>query len=324
MKYMSEQSLEWAAGAFGSLRTEMAKVLVGQSELVEALSLALVCNQHVLIEGVPGVAKTLAVRTLSRILGLDFQRIQFTPDLLPSDLIGTQIFHPQKGDFSVRKGPVFAHLVLADEINRSPAKVQSALLEAMEERQVTLGDSSFPLPKPFMVLATQNPIEQEGTYALPEAQLDRFMFKIEVGYPDRREELEVLRLKKGENAELFHVLQREDLEALQKLASKVHLDETIEEYIVDIVRATRHPAEYKLDLGEAIRWGAGPRAVVFFLQACQARAIWKGRDFVMPEDVQALAPWILRHRILLSYEALAEGLDTDKVIARILAGVKAP
>lgn len=321
---MKNNTLDWASGAFNSLRMEMAKVLVGQSELVEALALALVCNQHVLIEGVPGVAKTLAVRSLSRILGLDFQRIQFTPDLLPSDLVGTQIFHPQSGDFSVRKGPVFANLVLADEINRSPAKVQSALLEAMEERQVTLGDSTYPLPMPFMVLATQNPIEQEGTYPLPEAQLDRFMFKIEVSYPDRREELEVLRMKKSQTAELFPILTAEDLLALRNLASAVHLDDTIEEYIVDIVRATRHPVEYKIDLNDALRWGAGPRAVVFFLQACQARAVWKSRDFVMPEDVQALAPWILRHRILLSYEALAEGLTTDTVIARILSGIKAP
>lgn len=324
MENMKDITLDWASGAFNSLRMEMAKVLVGQTELVEALALALVCNQHVLIEGVPGVAKTLAVRSLSRILGLDFQRIQFTPDLLPSDLVGTQIFHPQRGDFSVRKGPVFANLVLADEINRSPAKVQSALLEAMEERQVTLGDSTYPLPMPFMVLATQNPIEQEGTYPLPEAQLDRFMFKIEVSYPDRREELEVLRLKKNQTAELFPVLTAEDLLALRNLASAVHLDDTIEEYIVDIVRATRHPGEYKIDLNDALRWGAGPRAVIFFLQACQARAVWKGRDFVMPEDVQALAPWILRHRILLSYEALAEGITTDVVIARILSGIKAP
>ena len=321
---MSDVSLEWASGAFGALRSEMSKVLVGQEELVEALSLALVCGQHVLIEGVPGVAKTLAVRTLSRILGLDFQRIQFTPDLLPSDLVGTQIFHPQRGDFAVRKGPVFANLVLADEINRSPAKVQSALLEAMEERQVTLGDTSFPLPSPFMVLATQNPIEQEGTYSLPEAQLDRFMFKIEVSYPGRKEELDVLRLKKAVPAELFTVLGREDIESLRKLAVSVHLDDTIEEYIVDLVRATRHPDEYNIDVKDAIRWGAGPRAVVFFLQACQARAVWKGRNFVMPEDVKALAPWILRHRILLSYEALAEGLTADNVVEKLIAGVKAP
>lgn len=321
---MSEVTLDWASGAFGALRSEMSKALVGQEELVEALSLALVCGQHVLIEGVPGVAKTLAVRTLSRILGLDFQRIQFTPDLLPSDLVGTQVFHPQNGDFLVRKGPVFANLVLADEINRSPAKVQSALLESMEERQVTLGDTSYPLPEPFMVLATQNPIEQEGTYSLPEAQLDRFMFKVEVAYPGRAEELAILELKKRPAPELFTVLKKEDLAAMRALAASVHLDAKIEEYIVDLVRATRHPGEYKLDLKDAIRWGAGPRAVVFFLQASQARAIWKGRDFVMPEDVRALAPWILRHRVLLSYEALAEGLDADRVIAKLLEGVKAP
>ncbi len=321
---MNDETLEWATAAFGSLRAEMAKVLVGQAELVEALCLALVCGQHVLIEGVPGVAKTLAVRSLGAILGLEFQRIQFTPDLLPSDLVGTQIFHPQRGDFTVRRGPVFANLILADEINRAPAKVQSALLEAMEERQVTLGDSTMQLPRPFMVLATQNPIEQEGTYPLPEAQLDRFMFKVEVGCPSRAEELDVLRLKKKNPLALNPVVQAADLESLRKLASKVHLDERLEEYIVDLVRATRNPAEYNINLKDAIRWGAGPRAVVFFLQACQARAVWKGRDFAMPEDVAALAPWILRHRILLSYEALAEGLDTDKVVARLLEGVKAP
>jgi len=194
----------------------------------------------------------------------------------------------------------------------------------MEERQVTLGDASFPLPKPFMVLATQNPIEQEGTYSLPEAQLDRFMFKIEVKYPARAEELAVLRLKKNPPQTLFTVLKQEDLEALRALAARVHIDERLEEYIVDLVRATRHPEEYNVDLKDAIRWGAGPRAVVFFMQACQARAIWKGRDFAMPEDVQALAPWILRHRILLSYEALAEGLDADQAIGKLLAGIKAP
>ncbi len=321
---MSEVSLDWASGAFGALRAEMAKTLVGQDELVEALSLALVCGQHVLIEGVPGVAKTLAVRTLGRIIGLDFRRIQFTPDLLPSDLVGTQIFRPGDGDFSVRKGPVFANLVLADEINRAPAKVQSALLEAMEERQVTLGDATYSLPEPFMVLATQNPIEQEGTYSLPEAQLDRFMFKIEVAYPDRAGELAILRLKKTPIPELFTVLKKDDIAALRELVSTVHLDPKIEEYVVDVVRATRHPEEYGIDLSGAIRWGAGPRAVVFFLQACQARAVWKSRAFVMPEDVRALAPWILRHRILLSYEALAEGLTPDGAIAKILSGITAP
>ncbi len=313
-----------AASLLGSIRTEMAKALVGQDQLVEALSLALMCGQHVLIEGVPGLAKTLAVRTLGQILGLDFQRIQFTPDLLPSDLIGTQIFQPQKGDFSVRLGPVFANLILADEINRSPAKVQSALLEAMEERQVTLGETSYDLPQPFMVLATQNPIEQEGTYSLPEAQLDRFMFKIEVKYPARQEELAVLRLKKAEPLVLKQIIDKASLAMLAERVRQVHVDSHIEEYIVDLVRATRQPGEYGIALKDVIRWGAGPRAVVFFLMGSRARAVWKGRNFVMPEDIQALAPWILRHRLLLSYEALADGLSTDAVITKLLEGIKAP
>ena len=313
-----------AARLLGSIRTEMAKALVGQDQLVEALSLALMCGQHVLIEGVPGLAKTLAVRTLGQILGLDFQRIQFTPDLLPSDLIGTQIFQPQKGDFSVRLGPVFANLILADEINRSPAKVQSALLEAMEERQVTLGETSYDLPQPFMVLATQNPIEQEGTYSLPEAQLDRFMFKIEVKYPARQEELAVLRLKKAEPLVLKQIIDKASLAMLAERVRQVHVDSHIEEYIVDLVRATRQPGEYGIALKDVIRWGAGPRAVVFFLMSSRARAVWKGRNFVMPEDIQALAPWILRHRLLLSYEALADGLSTDAVITKLLEGIKAP
>ncbi len=307
-----------------SLRAEIAKALIGQDELVEALGLALMSGQHVLIEGVPGLAKTLAVRAFGGILGLRFQRIQFTPDLLPSDLVGTQIFHPQKGDFSVKRGPVFSNLVLADEINRSPAKVQSALLEAMEERQVTLGDTSFPLPRPFMVLATQNPIEQEGTYPLPEAQLDRFMFKIQVSYPSRDEELAVLRLKKGGESPLAQVLDEKDLLRLSQAVQAVHVDPRIEEYIVDLVRATRAPGNYGLALDNALRWGAGPRAVLFFLIAGRARAVWHGRDFVLPEDIQILAPWILRHRILLSYEALADGLSPDSVVKTLLEGIQAP
>ncbi len=321
---MNDETLQSANAALARIRDEISKVLVGQHQLVEALSLALMCGQHVLIEGVPGVAKTLAVRSLGQLLGLDFARIQFTPDLLPSDLVGTQIYHPQSGDFKVKQGPVFANLILADEINRAPAKVQSALLESMEERQVTLGDQSYPLPKPFMVLATQNPIEQEGTYPLPEAQLDRFMFKLSVVYPGRDEELAVLRLKKQAAVTLSQVLSREDLLALSDAVSKVYIEPLLEEYIVDIVRATRHPRDYGLDLDEVIRWGAGPRAVVFFLQASQARAVLKNRSFVMPEDIQELAPWILRHRILLSYEALADGRSPDDVIETILAGIKAP
>jgi MoxR-like ATPase len=316
---MKSEDLEWSAGAFKSLRDGMAQALVAQGELVQALALSLVCGQHVLIEGVPGVAKTLAVRSLASLLGLEFKRIQFTPDLLPSDLVGTQVFHPQRGDFSVKLGPVFSNLVLADEINRAPAKVQSALLESMEERQVTLGDASHKLPDPFMVLATQNPIEQEGTYSLPEAQLDRFMFKVLVRYPDREGELAVLRLKKLPPATLAPVLGAAELHRLAGLAGQIHLDEKIEEYIVDIVRATREQGE-----ASPVRWGAGPRAVVYFLKASQALALWEGRDFVLPEDVRFLAPWILRHRVLLSYEALAEGRTVDEVVAQIVAGVKAP
>ncbi len=319
----SEESAP-VAKHFEAVRHELSRVLVGQSELVEALAIALICNQHVLIEGVPGVAKTLTVRALGDIMGLSFQRIQFTPDLLPSDLVGTQIFHPQSGEFSVRKGPVFANLVLADEINRAPAKVQSALLESMEERQVTLGDTSFPLPTPFMVLATQNPIEQEGTYPLPEAQLDRFMFKVHVDYPGRDEELAILRLKRAATPLLSKALDAASLAELSRAAESVHLEERLEEYIVDLVRATRDPAAYGLDLGPAIRFGAGPRAIGFFLKASQARALLCGRDFVLPADVHYVAPLILRHRILLSWEALAEGLTADTVVARILEGVSAP
>jgi len=316
---MTKEDLEWSAGAFKSLRDGMGQALVGQDELVQALILSLVCNQHVLIEGVPGVAKTLAVRSLASLLGLEFKRVQFTPDLLPSDLVGTQVFHPQRGDFTVKLGPVFSNLVLADEINRAPAKVQSALLEAMEERQVTLGDTSHPLPNPFMVLATQNPIEQEGTYSLPEAQLDRFMFKVLVKYPDRDGELAVLRLKKLPPPVMTSIMSHGDLIRLCGLSTLIHLDGKIEEYIVDIVRATRDTGD-----GSPVRWGAGPRAVVFFLKACQALALWNGRDFVLPEDVKFIAPLILRHRVLLSYEALAEGKTADAVIAEIVAGVKEP
>jgi MoxR-like ATPase len=318
---MKPEELEWSTGAFKSLRDEMSKVLVDQDGLVQALGLALICAQHVLIEGVPGVAKTLAVRSLGKLLGLEFKRVQFTPDLLPSDLVGTQVFHPQRGDFTVKLGPIFANLVLADEINRAPAKVQSALLEAMEERQVTLGDTSHPLPDPFMVLATQNPIEQEGTYSLPEAQLDRFMFKVLVSYPNREGELQVLRLKERPAAELKPIMGQGELSRLRGMVEQVHLDPKIEEYIVDIVRATRPEGD---NAGVAVRWGAGPRAVVFFLKASQALALWNGRDYVLPEDVRAVAPLILRHRILLSYEALAEGKTPDGVIAEIVSGVKEP
>lgn len=321
---ISPDRAAWARQRLADFHAELGKALVGQGALVEGLTVALLCAQHVLIEGVPGLAKTLTVRSLGRALGLGFQRVQFTPDLLPSDLVGTQIFLPQKGEFSVKKGPVFTPILLADEINRAPAKVQSALLEAMEERQVTLGEETFPLPKPFLVLATQNPIEQEGTYALPEAQLDRFMLKLEVGYPNREEELEILRRKKQPPAQLDTVLNLADLEALQDLTTRVHVDGALEAWMVDLVRATRDPKDLGLGLEYALRWGAGPRAVYFLMWGCRARALIQGRDFVLPEDVRALAPPVLRHRLLLSYEALAEGMSPDDVIGKLLDGVKAP
>lgn len=319
---ISESEKNWALERTAAFKAEVHKVLVGQEDLLEGILIALICGQHVLIEGVPGLAKTLTVRTLGAVLGLDFQRIQFTPDLLPSDLVGTQIFHPQKGDFAVRKGPVFTALLLADEINRAPAKVQSALLEAMEERQVTLGEQTFPLPKPFLVLATQNPIEQEGTYSLPEAQLDRFMFKLEVSYPAREEELLILRSKKRKGPLPQEVLTSQDLSRLEALAERVHVEEILEEAMVDLVRLTRDPRP--LGLENHIKWGAGPRAVYFLLWACRARALLRGRTFVLPEDLYAMAPPVLRHRILLSYEALAEGLDPDQLLHKLVQGVRLP
>lgn len=319
---MSRPDFSWAQDKINLFRSEMGKVLVGQENLVESILTVLVCGQHILIEGVPGLAKTLTVKTLARTLGLDFQRVQFTPDLLPSDLIGTQIFHPQKGDFAVRKGPVFTSILLADEINRAPAKVQSALLEAMEERQVTLGEESFALPKPFLVLATQNPIEQEGTYALPEAQLDRFMLKVMVPYPEREEELEILRRKKSAEVQPLQVFSADDLARLQTLVQSIHVEPALEEYMVDLVRTTRDPRS--LGLETYLRWGAGPRAVYFLLWAARARALILGRDYVIPEDVQYQAPAILRHRILLTYEALADGKTTDDLVEALLQGVPRP
>ncbi len=317
-----ENDTLWIQHKIQMFKNEMKKVLVGQDELVEGLLVALICGQHVLIEGVPGLAKTLTVKTLAKTLGLGFQRIQFTPDLLPSDLLGTQIFHPQKGDFAIKKGPIFTSILLADEINRAPAKVQSALLEAMEERQVTLGEETFPLPRPFLVLATQNPIEQEGTYSLPEAQLDRFMLKIHVDYPTRDQELNILRQKKTQTQEPEQVFNLEDLDRLHSLATQVHVDPLLEEFIVDLVRSSRDSKPLGLD--NYLRWGAGPRAVYFLLWAARAKALIEGRNFVLPEDLKALAPGILRHRLLLSYEALADGKTPDDLVRALLAGVPAP
>ena len=301
-------------------------MIVGQEGLVDGLLLALLCNNHVLIEGVPGLAKTLSVTTLARTLQASFQRIQFTPDLLPADLIGTMIYSPSDGGFSTKKGPIFANIVLADEINRAPAKVQSALLEAMQERQVTIGPESYPLEDPFLVLATQNPIEQEGTYPLPEAQVDRFMLKLRVDYPERRHELQILRrmARSTVEHEVAPVLSPGDVVRLRELADAVYMDAKIEEYIVDLIEATRNPAGANLDIGEWIRHGASPRATIYLAMAARAHAMLQGRGYVIPQDVKSVAPDVLRHRVMVTYEAEAEELTSEDIVRRVLDGVEVP
>ena len=308
------------------LRKEVAKVIVGQEDLVDRLILALLCKSHVLIEGIPGLAKTLTVNTLSRALGLDFSRIQFTPDLLPGDVTGTLIYNPSTGEFTAEKGPIFANIVLADEINRSPAKVQSALLEAMQEKQVTLGKDISPLPHPFLVLATQNPVEQEGTYPLPEAQVDRFMFKLKVNYPAFDEELEVMRRmsRPKTKVDVNSVLTKEDLEALSARIEHVHMDPSLEKYIVHLITATRSPGDYGLEIDDLMRFGASPRATINLALAARAAAVIKGRDHVLPEDIRGLAPDVLRHRIALSYKAEARGITSETLIEQILERVTIP
>ena len=308
------------------LRKEVAKVIVGQEDLVDRLILALLCKSHVLIEGIPGLAKTLTVNTLSKALGLDFSRIQFTPDLLPGDVTGTLIYNPSTGEFTAEKGPIFANIVLADEINRSPAKVQSALLEAMQEKQVTLGKEISPLPHPFLVLATQNPVEQEGTYPLPEAQVDRFMFKLKVDYPAFDEELEVMRRmsRPKTKVDVNSVLTREDLEALSARIEHVHMDPSLEKYIVHLITATRSPGDYGLEIDDLMRFGASPRATINLALAARAAAVIKGRDHVLPEDIRGLAPDVLRHRIALSYKAEARGITSETLIEQILERVAIP
>jgi MoxR-like ATPase len=302
------------------------RVLVGQRSLLDRLLIALLTDGHVLLEGVPGLAKTLTVRTVAQALRLKFSRIQFTPDLLPADVIGTQIYQPRSGDFGVRQGPVFANLVLADEVNRAPAKVQSALLEAMQERQVTIGDATYPLPAPFFVLATQNPIEQEGTYPLPEAQLDRFMLKVLVTYPSRAAEKEILdRMGPVEpDLRVEPVLEPAELADLRRAVDGVYVADSIKEYILDLVLATRKPAEFGLDLAGFVQCGASPRATLFLLRAAKAGAFLEGRGYVTPQDVKAVAPDVLRHRLLLTYEAEAEELRSEDLVQRVLDGVKVP
>ena len=305
----------------GPLREQIGRVLVGQNVLIDRLMIALLSYGHVLLEGMPGLAKTLAVRTLAQGLRLSFKRIQFTPDLLPGDVIGTQIYNPRLGEFSVKQGPIFAHLVLADEINRAPAKVQAALLEAMQERQVTLGDSTFELTQPFMVLATQNPIEQEGTYPLPEAQLDRFMFKIRLDYPSRDEELLILDRMAGLSAlpAIEPVLGPEELPALQAALDGVHVDARLKGYMVDLVRATRPPHRQGW-----IQSGASVRATLFLTRAAKGQALLEGREFVTPGDVKAVFPDVLRHRVTLTYEAEAQEMNTELLLQQILNSLPLP
>ena len=305
---------------------EVKKVIVGQGPLLDRMMIALLCRGHLLVEGVPGLAKTLAVKTLGQVLDLSFSRIQFTPDLLPADLIGTMIYQQHTGEFVARKGPVFTNLLLADEINRAPAKVQSALLEAMQERQVTLGDTTHPLPDPFLVFATQNPIEQEGTYPLPEAQVDRFLLKAKVGYPSGPEEREILdRMVAGSAPDVGKVLRRDVVLRLSRRATEVYMDERIRDYMVALARATRSPKEVGLaEIDHLIAFGASPRATLAFSQAARAMAFLQGRGYVIPEDVKEIAKDVLRHRILLTYEAEAENVTTEEIVDRILERVEVP
>ncbi len=310
-----------------AVKSEVAKVIVGQDLLVERLLIAMLCRGHVLIEGVPGLAKTLSVSTLARAIDATFVRIQFTPDLLPADVTGTQIYSPQDGEFHVRKGPIFANIVLADEINRAPAKVQSALLEAMQERQVSIGGSTFPLDDPFMVLATQNPIEHEGTYQLPEAQLDRFMLKVHVTYPSREDEKRILDrfVVPGERPAITQVVTPEAIVVASAALADVHMDGRLRDYIVHLIYATREPESYRMpELKPLIAFGASPRASIFLAQAARAHAFVNGRGFVEPDDVKAVALDVLRHRIVVTYEAEAEEMTADGIVARVLAGVEVP
>ncbi len=308
------------------LKREIGKVIVGQDETLDRVLAALVAGGHVLLEGVPGLAKTLTIRTLARCVSASFSRIQFTPDLLPADLTGTLILDPKSGEFKPRKGPVFANLVLADEINRAPAKVQSALLEAMQEHQVTIGPETHKLPEPFLVLATQNPIEQEGTYPLPEAQVDRFMMKIRLGYPTKAEEKSILeRMAGGVTPTVKAVATPEQLARARAVAASIYLDEKIKDYIVDLVYATREPEKHRLASHKhLIAYGASPRATIALAQAAKAHAFLNGRGYVTPEDVKTIGPDVLRHRVLVSYEAEAEGVDSDQIVKALFEAVEVP
>lgn len=321
------QMIEKESAFVDLLKMEMDKVIVGQKYMVERLLIGLLADGHILLEGVPGLAKTLAINTLSKAIQADFSRIQFTPDLLPADLVGTMIYNQKKEEFIVRKGPIFSNFILADEINRAPAKVQSALLEAMQERQVTIGDTTFPLPNPFLVLATQNPIEQEGTYPLPEAQVDRFMLKVVIGYPTKEDEKRIVRSNISPQGMLkpAAIVHPESIVRARRVVREVYMDEKIEQYIIDIVFATRFPAQYKLtNYKNLISYGASPRASINLALAAKAYAFIKRRGYVIPEDVRAICHDVLRHRIGLTYEAEAENMTTEDIITGILNAVEVP
>jgi MoxR-like ATPase len=307
------------------LAGEVRRVIVGQKYMIERLLIGLLTRGHVLLEGVPGLAKTLAVKTLSSAIDAKFQRIQFTPDLLPADLIGTMIYNQKDGTFSPKKGPIFANIILADEINRAPAKVQSALLEAMQERQVTIGENTYPLEEPFLVMATQNPIEQEGTYPLPEAQIDRFMLKLKIDYPDIKEERQILDLMAQDNPiDIRKVVTPTDILRVRDVVKEIYMDDRIKDYIVQLVFATRKPQDFHLDLKGMIQFGASPRATIYLAQAARAHAFIKGRGYVTPEDIKAVGLDVFRHRIILTYEAEAEEITTEAVISRIFDAVQVP
>jgi len=319
------KKVEEKQALINSIKSEMGKVLVGQHYLVERLLIGLFTKGHILIEGVPGLAKTSAVKALADTVMAKFKRIQFTPDLLPADLIGTEIFRPKTGDFTIKKGPVFHNIILADEINRAPSKVQSALLEAMQERQVTIGDTTFPLPDPFLVMATQNPIEHEGTYPLPEAQVDRFMLKINIDYPDKAEEKEIMkRIGFEDHVKVNQVIASSQIDDMESLIRSIYMDEKLMDYIVDIVFATRKPEDFNIDIAQYIQFGASPRATIYLSLAARAYAFLQGRAYVTPQDIKKAAPDILRHRIILTYEAEAEDITTEQIIGNIFDSVEVP
>jgi MoxR-like ATPase len=317
-----QQKSEFVRALFGELN----KVIVGQQYMLQRMLIGLLANGHILLEGVPGLAKTMAVTTLSRAINADFRRIQFTPDLLPADLIGTQIYRQSDGQFYTRKGPIFANIILADEINRAPAKVQSALLEAMQERQVSIGEQTFPVPSPFLVLATQNPIEQEGTYPLPEAQLDRFMLKLRIAYPNKDEERQILdrMAATDKKFDVNPVISPQEISDVRSVVDEIYIDEKIKDYIVNIVCATRQPSKYGLDLGNFINYGASPRATIYLAVAAKAHAFVQQRGYVTPQDVKSIGPDVLRHRVIVSYEAEAEDKTSDDIIKTIFDNIEVP